>query len=219
MIMEVGEIIIRDQEKISFYSHFIGVIAALVGTVYLLYAAKGSVSNRVISVIYGFSVTFLFSASSLYHVLKQEENEISFWRKLDHIAIFFMIAGTYTPICYVYLSGYWRWVIISIQWTLVFAGFFFKFFYLNAPRYFYTIIYLLMGWIGIVPIKEFLATMPKDAVFFLFAGGISFTVGAIFYVTRKPTTRSGFGFHEIFHLFVLLGGVFHYLLVFTAITG
>ena len=150
---------------------------------------------------------------------KQNENEISIWRKLDHIAIFFMIAGTYTPVCYVYLSGYWKWSVIIIQWALVITGLFLKFFYLKAPRYFSTIIYLLMGWIGIVAIKEFLITMPPNAVFYLFAGGISFTVGAIFYAIKKPVFGSGLGFHEIFHLFVLLGGVFHYLLVYTALAG
>jgi len=161
----------------------------------------------------------LFLASATYHALKQNEDEISIWRKLDHTAIFFMIAGTYTPICYVYLSGYWKWSIIIIQWALVIAGLFLKFFYLKAPRYFSTIIYLLMGWIGIIPIKELLTTMPPNAVFYLFAGGISFTVGAILYATKKPVFRPGLGFHEIFHVFVLLGGVFHYLLVYIALAG
>ena len=210
-------ILIRSQEKISCYSHLVGVFAAIAGTAYLIYTVRSSVAHVVVSIVYGFSVILLFLASATYHALKQNENEISIWRKLDHIAIFFMIAGTYTPVCYVYLSGYWKWSIIIIQWTLVIAGLFLKFFYLKAPRYFSTIIYLLMGWIGIVAIKEFLTTMPPNAVFYLFAGGISFTVGAILYAIKKPVFRSGIGFHEIFHLFVLLGGVFHYLLVYIAL--
>lgn len=211
--------VIRRQEKISYYSHLAGIVAALAGTVYLIYVARTSVAHVVVAIVYGFSVTLLFSASASYHALKQSENEISIWRKLDHSAIFFMIAGTYTPVCYVYLSGYWKWSVIIIQWALVITGLFLKFFYLKAPRYFSTIIYLLMGWIGIVAIKEFLTTMPPNAVFYLFAGGISFTVGAVFYAIKKPVFWSGFGFHEIFHLFVLLGGVFHYLLVYTALAG
>jgi hemolysin III len=106
-----------------------------------------------------------------------------------------------------------------LQWSLVIAGVFLKFYYLKAPRYFSTVVYLLMGWIGIAAIKEFWTVMPTIAVFYLFAGGLSFTVGAIFYAIKKPAPDSGFGFHEIFHLFVLLGGVFHYLLVYTALTG
>ncbi len=173
----------------------------------------------VVSIVYGFSIILLFLASTLYHALKQNENEISIWRKLDHFAIYFMIAGTYTPVCYVYLPKYWTWSVIIIQWVLVIAGLFLKLFYPKAPRYVSTLIYLLMGWIGIVAIKEFLTTMPPNAVFYLFAGGISFTVGAIFYAIKKPVWRSWFGFHEIFHLFVLMGGVFHYLLVYTALAG
>lgn len=208
---------IRRQEKISFYSHLTGAIAAIAGTVWLIRIVRSSAAHLVVSMVYGFSVILLFSASAAYHGLKQSDDEISLWRKLDHIAIFFMIAGAYTPVCYVYLSGHWRWSIIIIQWSLVLAGLFLKFFYLNAPRYFSTLIYLFMGWIGIIAIKEFLTTMPPDALFYLFAGGISFTVGAIFYAIEKPVFRSGFGFHEIFHLFVLLGAGFHYLLVYIAL--
>jgi hemolysin III len=212
-------ILIQRQEKISCYSHLVGVFAAIAGTIYLIYTVRSSLAHVVVSIVYGYSVILLFLASTTYHALKQNEDEISIWRKLDHSAIYFMIAGTYTPVCYVYLSGYLKWSVITIQWALVIAGLFLKFFYLKAPRYFSTVIYLLMGWIGIVVIKEFLTTMPPHAVFYLFAGGISFTVGAIFYAIDKPIFWAGLSFHDIFHLFVLLGGVFHYLLVYIALTG
>jgi hemolysin III len=208
---------IKTQESFNFYSHLVGVIAAIIGVAYLIYTVRDSVVHVVISIVYGFSIILLFSASAAYHALKQNEGEVSIWRKLDHIAIFFMIAGTYTPVCYVYLSGYWKWSIITIQWALVIAGLFLKLFYLKAPRYFSTFIYLFMGWMGIMPIKMLLTTMPPIALFYLFAGGLSFSVGAILYAIKKPVFRSGFGFHEIFHLFVLLGLVFHYLLVYLAL--
>lgn len=207
----------RIQESFNCYSHLAGIIAAVAGIVYLIYAVRASAAHVAVALVYGFSIILLFSASTTYHALKQTEDEISIWRKLDHIAIFFMIAGTYTPVCYVYLSGGWKWSIILIQWGLVIAGLFLKFFYLKAPRYFSTLIYLFMGWMGILPIKILLTTMPPVAVFYLFAGGLSFTAGAILYAIKKPVFRSGFGFHEIFHLFILLGGTFHYLLVYTAL--
>jgi hemolysin III len=209
---------IRTRESFNFYSHLAGVFAAIAGTAYLIYSVRSSPVHVALSIVYGFSVTLLFLASATYHALKHNENEISVWRKLDHIAIFFMIAGTYTPVCYVYLSGYWRWSIITVQWALVIAGLFLKLFYLKAPRYFSTFIYLFMGWMGIMPIQKFLTTMPSIALFYLFAGGLSFTVGAILYAIKKPVFRSGFGFHEIFHLFVFLGWLFHYLLVYVALT-
>jgi hemolysin III len=210
---------IRKQEKISVYSHLAGIFAAIAGSIYLLYAARSSAAHVAIAIVYGFSGILLFTASASYHALKQQENELSLWRTLDHSAIFFLIAGTYTPVCYVYLSGYWRWSVIILQWLLVIAGLCLKFFYLKAPRFLSTLIYLLMGWIGIVAIREFLATMPAIAVFYLFAGGMSYTVGAVCYALKKPVFRSGRGFHEIFHLFVLLGWAFHYLLVYIALAG
>lgn len=209
----------RNTEKVSFYSHLIGFIAAILGTAILLYSSKESGSKMLISVIYGASVAFLFLTSSLYHAFKKAEGEVSFLRKLDHFAIFVMIAGTYTPISYMYLPNYWKWSIIIFQWALVLGGFFFKFFYLNAPRYLYTIVYLLMGWIGIIPIRFFLMSMPSLGLLLLLAGGLSFTIGAIFYMAKRPNIKLGFGFHEIFHLFILLGAFFHYSLVYIAIAG
>lgn len=212
-------LLMMPQEKISFYSHFIGALAGLAGTVHLLTVAYPSVLKMVLAGIYGLTMVLLFSASSLYHAFKEDENSDTFWRKLDHTAIFFMIAGTYTPVSYVYLTGYWRWSIIFLQWFLVLLGFFFKFFYIKAPRYLSTVIYLIMGWIGLISIKGFLTTMPGPALFYLLAGGVSFTIGAVFYALKKPKLLPGFGFHEIFHLFILLGAVFHYLLVYMAITS
>lgn len=206
---------IKKDERVSYYTHFIGFLLAILGTFILLYVSDKNY-KIIISIIYGTSVISLFLSSSLYHAFKKRENEISFWRKLDHFAIFIMIAGSYTPVCYFYLSGYWRWIVIIIQWSLVFCGFFFKFYYLKAPRYLYTIIYLIMGWSGIIPIKQFLQTMPFNSIMFLFMGGLSFTIGAVFYMIKKPKIKY-FGFHEIFHLFILLGGFFHYLLVYNAI--
>ncbi|MFW6282212.1 MAG: PAQR family membrane homeostasis protein TrhA, partial [bacterium] len=208
--------IIKKEERVSFYSHFIGFILAVIGTIYLVYIADNLIL-RIITMIYGLSNTILFLASSLYHANKEHDKEISIWRKLDHIAIFIMIAGTYTPISFIYLSGNWKWSIIITQWLLVLGGLFFKFFYLKAPRYLSTIIYLLMGWIGILAITEFIKSMSDTALFFLLAGGISYTIGAVFYIIKKPKININFGFHEIFHLFILLGALFHYLLVYTAV--
>ena len=207
---------IKKSESVSFYTHFFGVFIFLLGTIYLIYKTK-SIDLNIVSMIYGISNMILFLASSLYHANKKSEDEVSLWRKLDHTAIFIMIAGTYTPIIYVYLTGYWRLSIITIQWSLVIGGLFFKFFYLNAPRYLYTIIYLIMGWMGIIPINKFISTMPSLSLFLLFGGGILYTIGAIFYIIKKPQFNKYFGFHEIFHIFILLGAISHYFLVYKAV--
>jgi hemolysin III len=207
----------KPTERVSFYSHLAGALLFIPGTVLLLYLSRQEWPLMTVSAIYGFSVIFLFTSSSLYHYFKKQEGEISIWRKLDHFAIFIMIAGTYTPVTYVYLSGGVRAGILIFQWSLVLAGFFFKFFYLNAPRWIYTMIYLLMGWSAIFTIRPLFAAMTPVSISLLFAGGISFSVGAIFYILKKPVCFPGFGFHEIFHFFILLGGLCHYLLVLLAV--
>ena len=207
-------------EYFSFYSHLFGAIAALAGFGILLYRSLASVPHIVISTIYGLCVILLFTCSALYHGRKKSENTINALRKLDHIAIFFMIAGTYTPICYIYLNGGWLWGTVGAQWLLVCLGLFFKIFYLRAPRWLNAMIYVLMGWMALIPITQLLETMPLTSILCLFAGGAAYTLGAVIYALKKPDLFHGvFGFHEIFHFFILIGAALHYVVVYQAITG
>ena len=207
----------KKEERVSFYSHFAGFILALLGLILLIYRALNDPGRIVVAAVYGVSVVFLFLASSLYHAFKKEEEERSIWRKLDHFAIFVMIAGSYTPVAYLYLDGWLRWTIISIQWGLVIGGFFLKFLYFKTPRILYTVIYILMGWVGVFALHRLFAAMPSSLFVLMFAGGLSFTAGAVFYLVKKPNKNPAFGFHEIFHFFILAGGLFHYLMVFFAL--
>ncbi len=199
----------KKEEAISFYSHLFGFFLAIIGTIILIRKSWGVGPKLIISSIYGISVIFLFLSSSLYHFFKKRENENSFWRKLDHTAIFFMIAGAYTLVSYLCLEGIMKWTIIIAQWTLVLGGIFFKFFYLNAPRYLYTMIYFLMGWTGIIVIKQLINCMNNVELLFLVLGALSYTLGALFYVIKRPKR-----FHEIFHFFILAGAFFHYIMIY-----
>lgn len=207
---------IKTQEYFNFYSHLAGVVAAVVGTVFLALVASYSTSALVTALIYGLSVVFLFAASSLYHAFKKEENELSFWRRMDRFAIFCMIAGTYTPICYIYLDGPWRWSMMAIQWGLVIFGLFSQIFFPRAPRILYAVIYLTMGWIAVIPLKQMLAQMSLLQGILMFAGGLFFTLGGLIYATKRPKLVPGvFSFHELFHIMVLIGGGFHYGLIYS----
>jgi hemolysin III len=131
-----------------------------------------------------------------------------------------MIAGTYTPICYIYLDGWWRWGIIGAQWLLVILGLVFKLVYIHGPRWLTTVIYILMGWMLLIPLNQLLASMPLNSLLLLLGGGVAYTLGAVFYAIKKPNPVPGvFGFHEIFHLLVIAGAASHYLVVYYAITG
>jgi hemolysin III len=206
---------VKTQELFNFYSHLAGMIAAVIGTVYLAVLASDSTSGLVTALIYGISVVFLFSASTLYHAFKKEENELSFWRKMDRLAIFFMIAGTFTPICYFCLDGGYKWGMIIFQWSLVGLGVISQVFFPRAPRKLYAILYLFMGWSALITIKQMLANMSVSQSVFLFTGGAAFTLGGIIYAIKKPRIIPGvFSFHELFHIMVLIGGAFHYAMIY-----
>ena len=209
---------IPDSEKISAYIHAATVPIMAIGTVILLVISSGNTAVQIVSLIYGLSAIFLFSASFLYHSNKQKENDNSVWRKLDHSAIFFLIAGTYTPICFLYLDGKMRWGILIAQWSLVLCGTAFKLIFINAPRLIGTLIYLLMGWIVLIPIATLFKTMEPASLTLLVAGGISYTIGAVIYALKKPDPLPGFfGFHEIFHIFVTVGAILHLLAIISGV--
>ncbi|MDY0131291.1 MAG: hemolysin III family protein [Desulforegulaceae bacterium] len=207
--------VFKSTERVNFYSHLGGIIAAAAGAVLLIKQTDSSPSSLLVCLAYILSVIFLFSASTLYHAFKKEENELSFWRKMDRVAIFFMIAGTYTPVCYFCLEGAWRWAMIGIQWGLVGFGLISQIFFPRAPRVFYASVYLAMGWSAIFPIKQILSNMTTPQQSLLFAGAAAFTAGGIIYAVKKPSFFPGvFGFHELFHFMVLLGAVFHYIMIY-----
>jgi hemolysin III len=210
MVMKV-----KTQELFNFYSHLAGMIAAVIGTVYLAMVASRSASGLATALIYGISVVFLFSASSLYHAFKKKDNELSFWRRMDRLAIFFMIAGTFTPVCYFYLNGAYKWSMIIFQWSLVGVGVISQIFFPRAPRKLYTVIYLFMGWSGLFIVKQILANMSLFQGVLLFSGAAAFTLGGIIYAIKKPKMFPGiFSFHELFHITVLIGGVLHYAMIY-----
>lgn len=205
---------ILEKEKISAYSHAAAIPVMLAGTVLMMILSGENVSHLIVALIYGFSAVALFTASFLYHSKKRTENETSIWRKLDHCAIFILIAGTYTPMCYFYLEGWMKWGILIAQWSLVFSGIIFKIFFINAPRFIGTFIYLLQGWIVAIPLKSLYHVMPPDVMSFLIAGGLSYTFGAIIYAFKKPNPIPDYmGFHELFHFFIVAGALFHMAMI------
>jgi hemolysin III len=208
---------IQRQDRFSSDSHLCGAIIVLVGVLALVYQTRDCPSLIMVSVIYGLSAFFMLVSSALYHAFKIGENQTSFLRKMDHFAIFCMIAGTYTPVCYLCLDGAWRWSIIAIQWGLVGFGLISQIAFPGAPRVLHTIICIVMGWIAIVPIRQILAAMNTTQAILMFTGGAAYTLGALIYATRKPRLFPGiFGFHELFHLMVLIGAGLHYTMIYTA---
>jgi hemolysin III len=134
-------------------------------------------------------------------------------RKLDHSAIFLLIAGTYTPICINGFTGFWRWGFLSIIWGIAVIGIIVKIFYIRAPRWLNAGMYVLMGWISILAARQ-MAGLPVGTLVWLIVGGVIYTLGAVVYATKLFNLVPGkFGFHEVWHLFVIGGAAAHFISV------
>ncbi len=203
----------RIKEPFNSLSHLIGALLSIAGLVILIYqsAINGTVWQIVSFAIYGTSLILLFSASSIYHMLDISEKVDSILRKIDHMMIFILIAGTYTPIALVILRGGWGWTLFGIVWGIAITGIIMKVFWINMPRWLSTSIYVMMGWIAIIAFIPLTESVPKAGFAWLVAGGIIYTIGAVIYGTKWPNiTNKYIGFHEIFHLFVLAGSICHF---------
>lgn len=207
------------KDPISGYSHLLGAILSIIGTITLtITCLKSNQNEKIIPfLIFGLSMIMLYSSSGLYHLFGKKAEEVDIFRKIDHAMIYVLIAGTYTPLCLIGLQGLFGTISIIIVWIL--AGFgvstvFFKKFWSKIPRWGSTGIYILMGWISIFLIYPLSQKLPIEAITWIFIGGIFYTTGAIIYALKKPNIIKGFGFHEIFHIFVLLGTISHFWFVF-----
>ncbi len=204
------------REPASGFSHLLGAILSFAALISLL---DVSITNRniweIVSFsIFGVSMILLYSASATYHLVNASEKVIRVLRTVDHSMIFVLIAGTYTPICLTLLRGVTGYVLLSIIWFCAFAGIIMKIFFFNVPRWLYTSVYIIMGWIAVFVIVPVYRAAGLPAIMWLLAGGILYTTGGVIYALKKPDIiPSWLGFHEIFHIFVILGSASHYIMI------
>lgn len=202
------------REPVSGLTHLGGAVVALVGQIVLLALGWPVVEKFVSVLVYGLSLVALFSASATYHLVNAGPNVTKILRKLDHSAIYLLIAGTYTPFCLNAFTGFFRWGMLSIVWGIAIVGILVKLFYMDAPRWLSAGIYVLMGWLCLMAAGEMSTALTPFALGWLAAGGIIYTLGAIVYATKIFDFFPGkFGFHEVWHIFVLLGALAHFVAV------
>lgn len=202
------------REPINALTHLIAAGISFIGLLVLLIYARGDISKVVTFLIYGISLILLFLASGIYHSVISHDSTLLKLRKFDHSAIYLLIAGTYTPICVHFFSGFWQYGMVALIWGLAIIGVSVKIFVINSPRWITAGIYLIMGWLAIIGVQEIIRTMPTAAIILLVIGGLMYTIGAIIYITKKLDIKPGvFGFHEIWHIFVILGALSHFLVI------
>ncbi len=204
----------RLREPVNGLTHLGGAVASAVGLGILVWLAAGDAVKAASLALYGVTLVLMFSASAAYHLVQAAPSLSGILRKLDHVAIYLLIAGTYTPVCLYYLTGFWRLGLPAIVWALALLGAGVKLVVIGAPRWVTAGLYLLMGWLSLAAAGELLARLPAGALAWLVAGGLFFTGGAVIYILKKPNLFGGrLGFHEIWHGFVILGAFSHFMLM------
>lgn len=197
------------EERLNAWTHALGALLGITGLVLLISFTKHKSDWSLFSVIlYGLSIILLFSASTLYHSVKGEKRK-HYFRIIDHISIYLLIAGTYTPVTLIGLSESLGWQLFWIVWAIAGFGLILKLFFTGKFEIFSTLLYLIMGWLIVFDFSNLSNVIGSNGVLLLFAGGLFYTVGIIFYIFERIPYN-----HVIWHLFVLGGAICHYLMIF-----
>lgn len=209
--------LVKAREPMNSLTHLIGAVFFAIATIFLvvktLLEPHWTAKVLVGVILFGISLVALYIASSVYHYANGSARKLLILRKLDHAMIYVLIAGTYTPILLQYMAGVKGWAFVAGIWVCALLGIVIKLCWFGAPRWLQTLLYIFMGWAVLFDIS-ILQAMSGTAVFLLAAGGVSYTLGAVIYILKKPNITPSFGFHELFHVFVLLGSLFHFMMIF-----
>ena len=197
------------QEILNSVTHGAGALVSIAGLVILIVSSSmyGQVSHIASCTVFGISLVLLYTASTLYHSF-QKPNIKHILKILDHSCIYVLIAGTYTPFMIVTVRGALGWTMFTIVWSLTILGIIFKAFFVNRFKIISTLAYILMGWLIIFAIKPLFQTLPGSGIAWLVAGGLAYTLGTIFYAWKTLPFN-----HAVWHLFVLVGSVCHFMAV------
>lgn len=197
------------REPVNSLTHLFGATIGVFGTVILLFNSTGSLWKSAVSLVFGLSFTGLFTSSGVYHWVKKQ-SLIARFQKLDHMMIYVFIAGSYTPFCIAVFEPPTAALVLSLIWTAAAVGAGVKFYQIAMPRWFSTLLYVIMGWAGVFLMPAVRELLGMESVLWILAGGVFYTVGAVIYALKKPNFLPHvLGFHELWHFFVLAAGFCH----------
>lgn len=207
------------REPGSAITHFIGMMMALFAAVPLLIKAGITSGAQCFTAMAVFmsSMILLYGASATYHSVNLTGKYLKLFRKLDHMMIFVLIAGSYTPVCLIVLGGEQGYTLLTLVWGIALAGMLVKACWITCPKWFSSVIYIAMGWVCLLVFGQLLATLPTAAFLWLLAGGIIYTAGGVIYALKLPLfnrKHKEFGSHEVFHLFVMAGSICHFIFMY-----
>jgi len=200
----------QPREPVNAYTHALGAALALFGLILLLRLVWPDPLRLVAATVFGLSMFLMYTASASYHAANLGRRGLAWLRKLDHAAIFLSIAGGYTPVVLTQLDGPARWAWLALVWSLALLGVGLKLWKMTAPRWLSTLSYLGLGWLAVLLVPRL--HLPTTALGWIIASGALYSLGALIYALKKPNFRN-FGFHELWHVFVLGGSAAMYAAV------
>ncbi len=206
------------REPGSAITHLIAMLMTLGSAIpLLLKATPYGVKYMLAMFIFITSMVLLYGASATYHSVTFAPNIIKKFRKVDHMMIFILIAGSYTPVCLIVLQPKWGYPLLILVWSLALVGILVKALWITCPKWFSSVIYIAMGWLCILVFGPIVKTLPLSAFLWLLIGGIIYTIGGVIYALKLPifnSKHSNFGSHEIFHLFIMGGSFCHFIFMY-----
>lgn len=206
------------REPGSAITHFIAWLLAVIAASPLIVKAWDSSSLAAMAmIIFSASMILLYGASTAYHSVAVSDKVLKIYRKIDHMMIFVLIAGSYTPVCLIVLGGKMGYTLLALVWGIAIIGMTVKAFWITCPKWFSSAIYISMGWTCVLVFGTLWDTLPHTAFAWLLAGGIIYTIGGVIYALKLPifnTLHKNFGSHEIFHLFVMGGSICHFIFMY-----
>lgn len=207
------------REPGSALTHFIGMMMAVFATIPLLIKAGIESGGRVFAAMAIFmgSMILLYAASTTYHTVNLTGKYLKIFRKIDHMMIFVLIAGSYTPVCLIVLGGNLGYRLLALVWGIAIFGIIIKACWITCPKWFSSILYIAMGWVCVFAFGPLFHSLPLTAFLWLLGGGIIYTIGGVIYALKLPVFNSrfkSFGSHELFHLFVMGGSICHFIFMY-----
>ena len=212
------------REPGSAITHFIGMLLAMAAAVPLLLKASlfSTRTGLAAMAVFITSMILLYAASTLYHSVNLSGKRLRVFKKLDHMMIFVLIAGSYTPVCLIVLGGRLGYTLLAVVWAIALFGMTLKPCWITCPKWFSSALYIAMGWVCVLAFTQILNSLSAAAFGWLLAGGIIYTIGGIIYALKLPIFNARhkyFGSHEIFHLFVMGGSICHFIVMYVFIAG
>jgi hemolysin III len=204
------------REPGSAITHFIGWLFAVIAAAPLIIKADSGLTTAAVA-IFAASMILLYGASTIYHSVNVTGKVLQYFRKADHMMIFVLIAGSYTPVCLVTLGKGIGYKLLVLVWAVAIIGMLIKAFWITCPKWFSSIIYIAMGWLCLIAGSDLWNSLTPTAWGWLLAGGIIYTIGGVIYALKLPVFNSlhkNFGSHEIFHLFVMAGSFCHFIFMY-----